>query len=294
MEILNFPCSLPNPTAVALGRFDGVHLAHKKVIENTDSENLVSTVFTFCDNPGKANAPLLTTEQEKQVLMEKAGAEILVNARFADVKDMSAEEFVRDVLCRKLNARVISCGYNYRFGKGACADVLTLRTLCEKYSLTLTCCEELTIEDFSVSSTAIRSLLSEGNVTLANKLLGRAYSISGRIVHGNAIGRTINTPTLNIDADKNKHLPLYGVYATKAYVGGVAFDSVTNIGIKPTVGSDTPTVETYLLDFSGNIYGDCCTVELIDFIRPEVKFPDLSMLKEQIAKDIEKAKLILG
>jgi len=293
MEIFSYPCILKNPTAVALGRFDGVHSAHKRVIENSKQENLVSTVFTFLDNPGKTDTKLLTTEKEKQALIEDCGANILINASFADVRDMSAEEFVRDVLCQKLNAKVISCGYNYRFAKGASADVNTLRSLCQKYNVTLICSDEMTAEGISVSSTAIRKLLSQGNASLANKLLGRTYSLEGKIIHGNALGRTISTPTLNIDADKNKLLPLFGVYATKAHIDGKVFDSVTNIGIKPTVGSEAPTVETYLLDFCGDFYGNYCTVELVDFIRKEEKFTDLSTLKEAIAKDIEKAKLIL-
>ncbi len=294
MEILSYPCSLKEPTAVALGRFDGVHSAHQKVIENSRQEGLVSVVFTFCDNPGKANSKLLTTEKEKQTLIEKCGAQILVNATFLSVRDMTAEEFVRDVLCTHLNAKVISCGYNYRFAKGASADVNTLRTLCEKYNLTLICSEELTLAGNPVSSTAIRKLLSEGNIPLVNKLLNRPYSLSGKIIHGNAIGRTISTPTLNIDVDNTKLLPFFGVYATKAHINGRVFDSVTNIGTKPTVGADAPTVETYLLDFSGDFYGEKCTVELVDFIREERKFTDLTALKEQISKDIEKAKLILS
>ena len=293
IEILGYPCKIQDPSAVALGRFDGVHLAHQKVIANSKRENLVSVVFTFCDNPGKADSKLITTEKEKQALMENCKADILVNATFESVRNMSAEEFVRDVLCNCLNAKVISCGYNYRFSKGAAADVNTLRSLCEKYSITLVCSEELIIDNITVSSTAIRNLLAEGNISLVNKLLGRAYSLEGKIIHGNAIGRTINTPTLNIDVEETKLLPLYGVYATRAYIGGRWFPSVTNIGVKPTVGSVSPTVETYLLDFDGDFYGDYCRIELVDFIREEEKFSDLSALKEAIAKDIEKAKLLL-
>lgn len=293
MDILTYPCKLQKATAVALGRFDGVHLAHQKVIENSKQENLVSTVFTFCDNPGKADLRLITTEKEKQALMENCGVRILVNTTFQSVRNMTAEEFVRDVLVSSLNAKVVTCGYNYRFAKGASADVNTLRTLCEKYNISLICSDELTVENTSVSSTAIRKLLSQGNISLVQKLLGRSYTLSGNIIHGNAIGRTINTPTLNIDVDQNKLLPLFGVYATKAHIDGKVFDSVTNIGIKPTVGSEKPTVETYLLNLCGDFYGDFCTIELVDFIREEAKFSALSALKEQIAKDIEKAKQIL-
>jgi len=293
MQIHTLPCSISTPTAVALGRFDGVHLAHQKVIGEVKKEGLVPAVFTFCDNPNKSDTKLLSTENEKQALLENIGVEILVNATFESVRDMSAEEFVRDILCKQLNAKSVSCGYNYRFAKNASADVSTLEMLCKQYSLSLTCVEEMTSTSGTVSSTAIRNLLSKGDVVKANLLLGRLYSLEGKIIHGNAIGRTINTPTLNIDTDKNKLLPLFGVYATLAHIGKKTFPSVTNIGIKPTVGSATPTVETYLLDFCGDFYDDFCTIELVDFIRAEQKFATLSELKEAIAKDIEKAKNIL-
>ena len=294
MEVLSFPCSVSTPTAIALGRFDGVHTGHKKVISAAASaQGLTPAVFTFCDNPGKSEHKLLSTEEEKLELIEACGIKILVNSTFEAVRGMSAQEFFTNVLVEKLNAKALFCGYNYRFGKGASADVNTLKSLCDSHGIALVCTEEISADFTAVSSTAIRNLLSCGEVEKANTLLGRNYSLSGRIVHGNAIGRTIETPTLNIDVDKSKLLPLFGVYATKAFVGDRVFDSVTNIGIKPTIGSDSPTIETYLLDFIGDFYGDDCTIELVGFIRPEVKFTDLSTLKEQITKDIEKAKQIL-
>ena len=207
---------------------------------------------------------------------------------------MTAEEFVRDVLCKNLNAKSIFCGYNYRFGKGAQADINTLGTLCEKYGLTLTCVEELSKNDHTISSTAIRNALQSGDITTATKLLGRTYTLSGKIIHGNAIGRTIETPTLNMDVDKEKLLPAFGVYATVAHIGGKTYKAVTNIGLKPTIGSDTPTVETFLLDASGNFYAEECTIELVAFLRKEEKFKDLDALKAQITKDVEKAKEILA
>lgn len=295
MEVFSYPCTISRPTAVALGRFDGVHTAHRKVICAAAKEKGLSpAVFTFCDNPGKTSHALLSTEEEKQTLISACGIEILVNATFASVKDMSAEEFVRDVLCKNLGAKSIFCGYNYRFGKGAQADVTTLSTLCEKYGLTLTCVEELSNEDCTVSSTAIRNALFEGDIPTATKLLGRHYTLSGNIIHGNAVGRTIETPTLNLDVDKDKLLPAFGVYATLAHIGSKTYKSVTNIGLKPTVGADSPTVETFLLDASGDFYTENCIIELVAYLRKEEKFADLDALKAQIAKDIEKTKEILA
>ena len=294
MEVFSYPCTIDCPTAIALGRFDGVHTAHKKVIcAAAKAQGLTPAVFTFCDNPGKSAHGLLSTEEEKQALIADCDIDILVNATFASVKDMSAEEFVRDVLCKNLGAKSIFCGYNYRFGKGAQADVNTLADLCKKYGLTLTCVEELSKEESTVSSTAIRNALLAGDIPTATALLGRHYSLSGKVIHGNAIGRTIKTPTINMDVAAEKLLPAYGVYATVAHIGTSTYKAVTNIGLKPTVGSDTPTVETFLLDTSGNFYTEDCTIELVAFLRKEKKFNDLDALKKQIAKDVEKAKEIL-
>lgn len=296
MKVYNYPCRASEPCAVALGRFDGVHLAHTAVIKSTvqkESEGLTPAVFTFCDNPNKATPMLLSTEEEKQSLIDSCGIKILVNATFDSVRNLSAEEFVSLVLKDSLNAKAVFCGYNYRFAKGAEADVNTLRTLCEKEGIPVTCVDEYICGDTTVSSTAIRKLLSEGNVLRAKELLGRSYTLKGKVIHGNAIGRTIETPTLNLDVAKDKLLPRFGVYATRAHIGEKTFDCVTNIGLKPTVGSDTPTVEVYLLDTKGDFYEKEVTLELVSFIRDEQKFENLSELKEAIAEDVKKAKAIL-
>ena len=296
MKIYNYPCKLDTPTAVALGRFDGVHTAHARVIRcasDMKSEGLTPAVFTFCDNPNKQNTHLLTTEEEKRILIEENGAEIMVNAAFLSVRNLSAEEFVSIVLKEHLGAKAVFCGYNYRFGKGASADADTLKTLCEKEGIQVTCVDEYTREDTPVSSTRIRLLLNDGNIKEASKLLGRPYSMEGKVIHGNAIGRTIDTPTLNIAVSKEKLLPRFGVYACYAYVDGTKHKAVTNIGLKPTVGSDIPTVEAFLLDTKGDFYNKQVKLELIDFIRPEQKFKDLSELKEAIDRDIRKAEEIL-
>ncbi|MBQ7999890.1 MAG: bifunctional riboflavin kinase/FAD synthetase [Ruminococcus sp.] len=293
MKVHNYPCKLSSPTAVALGRFDGVHLAHKAVISAAVSEKskgLVPAVFTFCDNPNKKASFLLATEEEKRQLIKNCGTEIMINATFDSVCNLSAQEFVTLVLKDALGAKAVFCGYNYRFGKGASADAHTLQTLCEKEGIEVTCVEEFVTEDITVSSTEIRSLLSAGDVTKAKRLLGRAYTLSGQVVHGNAIGRTIDTPTLNVAVSPEKLLPKFGVYACYALIDGKAHKSVANIGLKPTVGSESPTVEAFLLDTQGDFYEKCVTLELVSFIRPEQKFDSLIQLREAIDKDIEKAK----
>ncbi len=296
MKIYNYPCKLTPPTAVALGRFDGVHLAHQAVIKSAVAEKtkrLTPAVFTFCDNPNKKSAFLLTTEDEKRELINNCGVQIMINATFDSVRNLSAQEFVTLVLKDALNAKAVFCGYNYRFGKGAEADALTLQSLCKKEGIKVTCVDEYITDSTTVSSTEIRALLSEGDVTRANKLLGRAYSLSGQVVHGNAIGRTIKTPTLNVYVAEEKLLPKFGVYATLAHIGENTYKAVTNIGLKPTIGSDTPTVEAFLLDTQGDFYGSVVTLELVSFIRTEQKFNSLTQLKEAIDKDIEKAREVL-
>lgn len=296
MNILSYPCTIKAPTAVALGRFDGVHPAHKAVISAAaeNSLGLEGAVFTFSDNPNKSNPFVLTTQNEKHRLIKECGIKHLLSADFEAVRNLSAEEFVDLVLCKCLNAKAVFCGYNYRFGKGAEADIHTLKDLCNKRGLSLFIIDPITIGDSIVSSTAIRTLISRGEIKEANNLLGRLYSIEGNIVHGNAIGRTIETPTLNLDIQKEKLLPRFGVYATLAHIRQNTYKAVTNIGLKPTVGSDSPTVETYLLDTKGNFYNEVCKICLVDFIRAEEKFANLEALKKAIARDIEKAKEILN
>lgn len=296
MKILEFPTSTDTPCAVALGFFDGVHPAHKKILEAAAREKmsgLTPCVFTFDSIPSKGTSGLLTTRAERISLIAESGIELFVSAPFVSLRDMSAEEFVSDVLIDKLKAKAVFCGYNYRFGKGAQADAETLRTLLEERGAKLFVLDEITTEEGVLSSTLIRNLLKEGKVKKANSLLLRNYSLSGKVIHGNALGRTIDTPTLNIKVSPDKLLPRFGVYASRVTLGDKVYDAVTNIGLKPTVGSDIPTVEAYLLDVSGDFYEESATVELVDFLRPEQKFSSLEELKIQIEKDIENTKSIL-
>ena len=296
MKTLQYPQKSATPCAVALGFFDGVHPAHRKILDAAvlkKAEGLTPCVFTFDSIPAKGSSRLLTTFEERKKLIEKSGIELFVSASFDDLKDMTAEEFVKDVLIETLNAKAVFCGFNYRFAKGAAADTETLRTLLESFGAKLYVTEEITTEQGVLSSTLIRTLLSEGKVKEASLLLSRNYSLTGEIVHGNALGRTIDTPTLNIKVSGEKLLPRFGVYASRATLEERTFDAVTNIGMKPTVGSDIPTVEAFLLNASGDFYGDVATLELAEFIRPEQKFSSLGELKLQIEKDIEKAKIIL-
>ncbi len=295
MQILSYPAKIETPTAVALGYFDGVHTAHNRILTAAvqNPSGYTPAVFTFTEM-AKSSEGRLTTNEEKHRLFEDAGIEILVSADFSSLCSKSAEEFVHEVLSENLCAKAVCCGYNYRFGKGAEADINTLKALCEKEGIQVFVTNEVTCENTEVSSSSVKKLLKNGAVREAALLLGRSYTLSGEIIHGNALGRTISTPTLNIRVDERKLLPRFGVYAALVRMGDKTFRSVANIGLKPTVGSEKPTVEAYLLNESGNFYGENATLSLIDFIRDEKKFQNLAELKEQIRIDTEKAEEILG
>ena len=294
MQILSYPAKISAPTAVALGYFDGVHTAHQKILvaAKDNPHGYLPVVFTFAEM-SKSIDGRLTTKEEKHRLFRQSGMEILVNADFKSLCDKSAEEFVKEVLSENLCAKAVCCGYNYRFGKGAAADVNTLRTLCKKEGIEVIVIDEITMDNTEVSSSTIKSLLKKGDVKEAAALLGRPYSISGEIIHGNALGRTISTPTLNIRADESKLLPRFGVYAALVKMQERTFRSVANIGLKPTVGSDIPTVEAYLLGENGDFYGEEAELSLVEFIRDEQKFESLDALKSQILSDTQRAEEIL-
>ena len=289
MEVLKYPCKLQRPTAVALGQFDAVHCAHAKVIgaaSKMKQSGLAPCVFTFSDNPGKVHTDVLVTEEEKLELFKNLSVEVVVSTEFDLIRHYSAEEFVRKVLVESLGAKAVFCGFNYRFGKGAAGDVQTLTNLCAQYGVSVCCVDEVDVDDMVVSSTAIRNHLSDGRLETANRMLGREYSLCGRVVHGNGIGRTISTPTLNVDVPREKLLPKFGVYVCEALVDAVSYRAVCNIGCKPTVGSDFPTVEVYLLDAKGDFYGDFACVKLLEFVREERRFEDMAELRKQIAQDV--------
>ena len=292
MEILREIVQTDRPSAVALGFFDGVHTAHAKVISAAvGHENTVPTVLTFASDTNlpvsKVGYKLLQTEAQKAKCIEKLGAERLITLPFESVADLSPECFFNDILVAKLGAKVISCGYDYRFGKGAAGDVTLLKTLCENAGITLLVTPQQTDHDTVISSTAIRQAVLDGDIPRANEMLGYRYTLEGDVVHGHHLGNTLGFPTLNQMMPLGLLMPKFGVYASITHIGGKSYPSITNIGIKPTIeGERAPLAETHMLGASGDFYGMNAEIELLHMIRPEKRFASLAELKQAVLQDI--------
>lgn len=281
------------PTAVALGCFDGIHLAHRKVIDGVlkcREEGLTPAMFTFADYANKGLSKRIYTQEEKLHELDALGVELVYCVPFTEVCLMSASSFVVDVLKNGLNAKKVFCGFNYKFGRGGNSDVATLKYLCEKENIEVVIIDEVLLDGVTVSSTEIRRLLDEGDIKTAAKMLTKPFALFGRVVHGNALGRKMGIPTINVGTDATKLLPKYGVYAANVYINGCSkpFKAALNIGMKPTVGTDEPTVEAFIIDEVGDYYGKQVKVELVDYIREEKKFATLQDLQYAIESDIEK------
>jgi len=281
------------PTAVALGCFDGVHLAHRKVIEGVlkcREEGLTPAMFTFADYANKGVSKRIYTQEEKLNELESLGIELVYCVPFPEVCLMSASVFVTDVLKNNMNAKKVFCGFNYKFGRGGTSDVSVLKYLCEKEGIEVVVIDEITLDGITVSSTEVRRLLDEGDIKTASKMLNKPFALFGEVVHGNALGRKMGIPTINVGTDATKLLPKYGVYAANVYISGddKPFKAALNIGMRPTVGGDNPTVEAFIIDEAGDYYGKRVKVELVDYIRGEKKFATLQDLQYAIESDIEK------
>lgn len=279
----------PGELAAALGSFDGLHLGHRQVIGNTfSSSELRPAVVTFQQNPSvslqKKPVPLLTTNAQKLTLLEEIGVDVVYLLPFEQIRDMEPEAFV-ETLYRICRVRKLCCGFNFRFGKNGRGDVALLETLCGQWGIKLCVAPPVLVGGEAVSSTRIRSALEQGNVREAGQLLGRPFGYNFKVTHGRQLGRTWGTPTINQPFPEGYVLPRFGVYASLVSIEGKKYYGVTNIGIKPTVGSDCALSETWIPEFSGDLYGQKVPVELLDFIRPERKFDSLDELKNEILQN---------
>lgn len=285
------------PTVTAVGIFDGVHTAHRHVINTAavfaESLSAQCCVFTFDTKSvsTKSGTPLLT-EDEKLRRLEESGAQTVVSLDFSSLRDMQPSSFIDDILLSKnaLNCRVIVCGKDLRFGKNAEGDIQLLETLCTKAGVTVTALDLMQSDGEVISTTRIKKLFENGECEKANELLGEDICYILPVAHGNEIGRKMGFPTINQTFPKDLFLPLFGVYCSKTIINGKEYQSVSNIGVKPTIGSIDPCIETHLFDFSGDIYGESVTVSLKSFLRREQRFESREQLFEQIAKDKQRAK----
>jgi len=283
--------------AVALGIFDGVHLGHRAVLDlalRQKENGLTPAVFSF-----SPSAVLRKTSgqdgyvynwSQKFYTLQNLGfsGENIHLVDFEDVCGFTGEEFCEKILKNRfLNAEAVCCGNDFRFGRGASCGVEELKRFGEIYGFEVHTADDVKIDGVTVSSGEIRQLLLNGEIEKAERLLGMPYMISGKVVHGRQIGRTIDFPTVNQLFADGQLVPAFGVYASTAVIDGKSYDSVTNIGVKPTVGAESsPLAETHIIGFSGDIYGRSIDIVLKKFLRPEVKFNSLDELKKQISKDV--------
>ncbi len=287
---------------LTLGNFDGLHLGHqelvKMIIRRARETGALSMVVTFRPHPLKILAPdkcppLISIYEEKIKLFEKLGIDVLVKIPFTlEFSAMAPEDFVRDVLCGTLGAKEIFVGYNYRFGRRREGDIRTLRSLGKKYRFAVREIEQIAIDGEVISSTRIRTLLGNGDVEHAAKLLGRTYAITGIVVKGDGRGKGLGFPTANI-APKHSIIPSDGVYAVRLVVREKTYDGIANIGMRPTFKKKMLAIEVHVFDFNEDIYGEDISLYFIKKIREERKFKGPDALVTQIRSDIEVAKEIL-
>lgn len=288
-------------TAVALGFFDGMHMGHRRVIKSVARQKqngLVPLCFTFSQSPKSIlkHTPqcALMTEGDKLKIFENLGIEHTICADFKAIMDMSARDFVCEILAKKLRAKYVACGFNYRFGKNGEGDCEKLKLLCTENGIEVMVVPPEISDGEIVSSTLIRGLIDGGNVRRANELLRSKFGFCSVIEHGKRLGRQLGTPTINQPLLNGLVVPKFGVYASAVTLeNGNVYCGVTNIGVKPTVGSFAPLCETWMPDYDGGeIYGETADVRLLDFVREEKRFDNIDMLKAAIYENAKTAKII--
>jgi riboflavin kinase/FMN adenylyltransferase len=289
-------------TILAIGVFDGVHLGHKhllaKLIERARELNLLSVVVTFDPHPQKllspkTELPFLTSLEQRKALLKDAGAEVVIVLPFTqELAQLSAREFV-GLLKDRLRLKELVIGPDFTLGRDREGNVSTLRKLGEDMGFTVTVVPPVRINGEMVSSTAIREALAGGNLERVHSLIGRPFSLRGKVVRGESRGAKLDYPTANLEIEPEQALPAEGVYATWAYVGSRAYESVTNIGRRPTFGGGKSVVEVYILGYRGNLYGQVLKIDIMERLRAEKQFSSVEALKQQIAEDVARGRAIL-
>ena len=282
-------------TAVALGFFDGLHIGHQAVIHSAvEAGKRLGTpvsVMTFRGEPelpkfGGRHDICLMTYDDKERLLTGLGAEHIFAYEFRDIRDMSPEDFFRNIVIETMNAAYVCCGGDFRFGKGGRGNALLLGELCVQYGMGFEIVPPVCIGDIPVSSTRIRELIRGGDTEGAAVMLGRRLSYTLPVLRGRALGRTIGFPTINQEIPAFMVHPKRGVYSSTVILDGKEYAAVTNIGVKPTVKSDdAENMETHIIGFDGDLYGKAVRVELLRFIRGERKFGGLGELRQQLEAD---------
>lgn len=282
-----------NKTAVALGSFDGFHMGHRAVVMNAVREKareLLPVVLLFDVHPlsiirGEA-PPQLITPQELDNELNAIGVKP-VTVSFREIMNMTPEEFVDEILISRLNAGSVSCGFNFHFGIHSSGTPEILKKLCDERNITVNIAPAVIYDGQPVSSTRIRQAVADGDMRSARGMLSHPFYYTFKVESGDRIGRTLGFPTINQFFPDGFAVPKFGVYASRVHLGGVYYPAVTDIGIRPTLVHKKPRSETNIIGFSGDLYGLDVKIELLDFIRPEIKFSSLDELKEQISRDSE-------
>ncbi|MGC8924597.1 MAG: bifunctional riboflavin kinase/FAD synthetase [Calditerrivibrio sp.] len=288
-------------TSITLGNFDGVHIGHKRIIEKTVNiareYGIKSVVVTFDPHPiaffGQ-RVDLLTNLEKKNQILETMGVDFHMVMSFnKELMMMDPEVFIREIIVKRLKAKYVVVGYDYKFGSRRKGDFELLKIFSSRYGYEAYRYDRVVVDNMTVSSSNIRKLLKEGNLSLANKMLDRYYSVLGQVVKGDGIGRLLSYPTANIVV-ADFLIPKYGVYATLIDIDGKIYPCVTNVGIRPTIpGKNELRIESFIFDFYDDIYNKNVELFFVQFIRDEMKFENFDDLKNRIAIDCEVAKNIL-
>ena len=280
----------PKGCVITLGFFDGVHIAHRDLIDTAraaaQKEGIPFGIFTFNSESGiKSNAKRIYTTKEKLDIFEEIGVDFTVIAEFGSIAHFAADQFVKEVLIDSLNCRIAVAGFNFRYGKGALGNSETLSADMKANGRDCIIREEMTLDGVTVSATLIRKLLSEGKIEKANILLGRPYSIFGRVTHGNGVGKTLGFPTINTDFNDNNISLRRGVYRSALVIDGRLYPALTNVGTCPTFEERKLHAETYILGFEGDLYDKETILYILEFMREEKQFKTAEELKKQIIVD---------
>ena len=284
-------------SVITIGTFDGVHVGHQQIIhrlvDTARKNDLQALVLTFFPHPrmviqNDANIKLINTIDEKAKQLEQLGVDHLVVKEFTkSFSRLTALEYVRDILVNKLKVKHIIVGYDHHFGRNRTANINELKEFGAFYDFEVTEIEPQEVDDVAVSSTKIRSAILKGNIPTANKFLGYNFMLTGTVIKGKGLGKTLDFPTANIQIEAAyKLIPKHGVYVVKSQIEGVEVFGMMNIGKNPTVSEGNQTkIEVHFFDFSANLYGAVLKIEVLDHLRSEIKFPNIEALKLQLEKD---------
>ncbi|MBQ7463892.1 MAG: bifunctional riboflavin kinase/FAD synthetase [Lachnospiraceae bacterium] len=298
-DVDEFDRTVYEGTAIAFGKFDGLHTGHAKLLEKVFSrkkQGLSSLVLTFDGSfsdyfSGKKTGSLMTNIEKEDRLRDMGLDLLFVMPMNEATVSMEPEAFV-EMLAKKLHVRYIAAGPDISFGAGGRGDLELLMKLSKEYSFEVEVIEKVRLGDEVISSSLIKNLIADGKMELAQAVLGRAYSLEGMVTRGRMLGRKLEMPTVNLSVDPEKLLPPFGVYFSHIYLGTGVFLGITNVGVRPTVSEEKKvTVETYIYDFDDDVYGETLRVELLHFLRGEMKFDSIDELKAQMKTDMLRGRI---